>query len=63
MLEDIQQGKTACMFIYPLRAACRLCGASETELEALSQYASAFGLLFQATDDLLDVLGRRRRGG
>ena len=57
MLEDIQQGKTACMFIYPLRAACRLCGASEAELEALSQYASAFGLLFQATDDLLDVLG------
>ena len=57
MLEDIQQGKTACMFIYPLRAACRLCGASEAELEALSRYASAFGLLFQATDDLLDVLG------
>lgn len=56
-IEDIQRGKTACMFIYPLRAACRLCGASEMELAALSRYASAFGLLFQATDDLLDVVG------
>lgn len=56
-LEDIQRGKTACMFIYPLRAACRLCGASEAELTALTRYAEAFGLLFQATDDLLDVVG------
>ena len=56
-LEDIQRGKTACMFIYPLRAACRLCGASEEDLSALTRYAEAFGLLFQATDDLLDVVG------
>ena len=56
-LERIQAGKTACMFIYPLRAACRLCGAGARELEALTEYGSAFGLLFQATDDLLDVTG------
>ncbi len=56
-LERIQQGKTACMFIYPLRAACRLCGADAGAIEALTQYGSAFGLLFQATDDLLDVSG------
>ena len=31
-LETIQQGKTACMFIYPLRAACRLCGADAAEI-------------------------------
>ena len=56
-LEYIQYGKTACMFIYPLRAAARLCGATAEDLEALTAYGRAFGLLFQATDDLLDVTG------
>jgi len=56
-LEYIQHSKTACMFIYPLRAAARLCGAGEDDLEALTRYGRAFGLLFQATDDLLDVVG------
>ena len=56
-LEYIQYGKTACMFIYPLRAAARLCAAGEEDLNALTDYGRAFGLLFQATDDLLDVTG------
>ena len=56
-LEYIQYGKTACMFIYPLRAAARLCRAEEADLRALTDYGRAFGLLFQATDDLLDVTG------
>ena len=56
-LEYIQYGKTACMFIYPLRAAARLCRADEGDLRALTDYGRAFGLLFQATDDLLDVIG------
>ena len=62
-LEYIQRNKTACMFIYPLRAACRLCGADEQALEALTAYGRAFGLLFQATDDLLDVIGDQARMG
>ena len=56
-LEYIQRNKTACMFIYPLRAAARLCGADDEALDALTRYGTAFGLLFQATDDLLDVIG------
>lgn len=56
-LEYIQHDKTACMFIYPLRAAARLCRAESSALEALTRYGRAFGLLFQATDDLLDVTG------
>ena len=56
-LEYIQYGKTACMFIYPLRAAARLCGVGDARLDALTDYGRAFGLLFQATDDLLDVTG------
>ena len=56
-LEAIQYGKTACMFIYPLRAAVRLARGGEADLSALGSYGRAFGLLFQATDDLLDVVG------
>ena len=57
MLEAIQYGKTACMFIYPLRAAVRLARGSAEDLRVLGDYGRAFGLLFQATDDLLDVVG------
>ena len=32
-------------------------GADEAQLSALEEYGRAFGLLFQATDDLLDVTG------
>ena len=56
-LSYIQRNKTACMFIYPLRAAGWLAGASEHEIDALGRYGEAFGRLFQATDDLLDVIG------
>ncbi|MBR2697871.1 MAG: polyprenyl synthetase family protein [Clostridia bacterium] len=62
-LEYIQRNKTACMFIYPLRAAARLCGAGEAALRALTEYGRAFGLLFQATDDLLDVTGDPEKMG
>ena len=56
-LSFIQRDKTACMFIYPLRAAARLAGASDEETDALGAYGEAFGRAFQAVDDLLDVLG------
>ena len=56
-LSYIQRNKTACMFIYPLRAAGWLSGAEQADIDALGQYGEAFGRLFQATDDLLDVTG------
>ena len=56
-LSFIQRDKTACMFIYPLRAAARLAGADEAQVDALGAYGEAFGRAFQAVDDLLDVLG------
>ena len=62
-LEYIQRNKTACMFIYPLRAAGRICGADDRQLEALEAYGRAFGMLFQATDDLLDVVGDAQEMG
>ena len=56
-LSYIQRNKTACMFIYPLRAAGWLAGATQEQIDALGRYGEAFGRLFQATDDLLDVVG------
>ena len=62
-LSYIQRDKTACMFIYPLRAAAWLAGASEAQIEALGRYGEAFGRIFQATDDLLDVVGTTEEMG
>ena len=56
-LSYIQRDKTACMFIYPLRAAGWLSGADEAQIDALGCYGEQFGRVFQATDDLLDVVG------
>ena len=56
-LSFIHRDKTACMFIYPLRAAGALAGATQAQTDALGRYGENFGRIFQATDDLLDVLG------
>ena len=56
-LSYIHRDKTACMFIYPLRAAGALAGATQEQIDALGRYGEDFGRVFQATDDLLDVLG------
>ncbi|MEX0887175.1 MAG: polyprenyl synthetase family protein [Phycisphaeraceae bacterium] len=54
-LELIHRHKTGAL----LRAACRMggmCGrASREQLDALTRYAEAVGLMFQVVDDLLDV--------
>jgi len=62
-LSYIQRNKTACMFIYPLRAAGWLAGAGNEEIDALGRYGEAFGRVFQATDDLLDVIGSSEEMG
>lgn len=59
----IHKNKTARMFIHPLRAAALLSGADEASVDALTRYGEAFGVLFQATDDLLDVLGDAKEIG
>lgn len=54
-LEQIHRNKTGAL----LRAACRMggiCGGgTAAKLAALTRYAEAVGLMFQAVDDLLDV--------
>lgn len=55
MLTYIHLGKTAAMFRCAMRGGARLAGADEKTVNALSEYADAFGLLFQASDDVLDI--------
>ena len=55
MLTYIHLSKTAAMFRGAMRGGARLAGADEKTVNALSEYADAFGLLFQASDDVLDI--------
>ncbi len=54
-LEKIHRNKTGAMICVAARGGAIIAGASESELAAVTNYASRLGLLFQITDDLLDV--------
>lgn len=54
-LERIHAHKTGALITAASRVAAIISGASDAELEAVTRYAAQIGLLFQITDDLLDV--------
>lgn len=54
-LEFIHLNKTAKLIIFAARAGAILADAPAEQLTILTDYAEALGLLFQITDDLLDV--------
>lgn len=54
-LERIHRHKTGALISTAARAGAIIAGAGEDELEAVTRYAASLGLLFQITDDLLDV--------
>ena len=54
-LEQIHRLKTAALIIAAARSGAIIADASERELAAITDYASQLGLLFQITDDLLDI--------
>ena len=54
-LEKIHQSKTGAMISVAARAGAIIAETSEKELEIVTNYAAKLGLLFQITDDLLDV--------
>ena len=54
-LEFIHINKTAKLIVCATRAGAILAGADAAVLQRLTDYAEALGLLFQITDDLLDV--------
>ena len=57
LLRKMHMGKTGALFRAAIRSGAILGGASDTQLAALTRYADAFGLAFQITDDILDVVG------
>ena len=54
-LEQIHRLKTGALIIAAARCGAIIADASESELNAVTEYAAQLGLLFQITDDLLDV--------
>lgn len=54
-LERIHHHKTGALIIAATRCGAIISGARASELEAITEYGAQLGLLFQITDDLLDV--------
>ncbi|MFN2516919.1 MAG: polyprenyl synthetase family protein [Pyrinomonadaceae bacterium] len=54
-LEQIHRLKTGALIIAAARCGAVIADASETEVSAITDYAAQLGLLFQITDDLLDI--------
>ena len=54
-LERIHRHKTGALIVAAVRCGALIAEASTSELEAVTRYGAALGLLFQITDDLLDV--------
>jgi len=54
-LERIHHRKTGALIRAAARCGAIIAGASDGALEAITEYATNLGLLFQITDDLLDV--------
>ena len=54
-LEEIHRFKTGALIVAAARCGAIIGRASEDELAAVTSYAEHLGLLFQITDDLLDI--------
>lgn len=54
-LERIHRLKTAAVIIASARCGAIIANATKAELEAVTNYGAQLGLLFQITDDLLDI--------
>ena len=62
-VEAIHRMKTGALLTAAVRAGAVLGGGSPAQVEALTRYGEKFGLIFQITDDLLDVEGESAEMG
>ena len=62
-LRRMHLAKTGALFRASIRSGAILAGASQEQLDALTQYADNFGLAFQITDDILDATGDEKKLG
>jgi geranylgeranyl diphosphate synthase type II len=61
-LESLHRRKTAALFEAAATLGALAGGGDEEQIQALADYGRALGLLFQATDDLLDWQGESATG-
>ena len=54
-LEQIHHSKTGAIISFSAQAGASIAAANENESKAIANYSAHLGLLFQITDDLLDV--------
>lgn len=59
-LEYMHKNKTGALIKASIRIGAILAGASESDLEKLTQYGENVGLAFQIKDDILDIVGDER---
>jgi len=63
LLEGVHRRKTGALIVASLDAGAVLAGASNAEREALRNYGECIGLAFQIADDVLDVVGDKKKLG
>ncbi len=57
LITELQSLKTGALIEFACSAGAKLAGADDKTLQLLQAYASDLGLIFQITDDILDVEG------
>lgn len=62
-LRFIHALKTGALFRASIRSGAILAGATEEDLQRLTEFAEYLGLTFQITDDILDVIGDEAKLG
>lgn len=62
-LEFVHKHKTGALFAASIISGAILADADEEQLAALREYAHQIGLVFQITDDILDVVGDQQKLG
>ena len=61
--ESVHQLKTGALLLLPFKVLSTLCGVSDLEKKRLIRFGEHFGFLFQAIDDILDVIGTKKSLG
>ncbi|MEK7390381.1 MAG: polyprenyl synthetase family protein [Elusimicrobiota bacterium] len=62
-LESVHRRKTGALIVASLDAGAVLAGANAAQRAALRSYGRRIGLAFQITDDVLDVVGDKKKMG
>ena len=63
ILEAVHRRKTGALIVASLDAGAVLAGASDAKRDALRSYGECIGLAFQIADDVLDVVGDKKKLG